>query len=139
MPAPGWQPKGWIVNEGRGGPTTHNVHVHSVHRTPQFWLLFTVLCFNVTAGIGVIGVAKTMVRDIFAGVPSTLAPGTSDFVKTFLQKYRTFAEQSETFTVRQSEPLYLLNPDLWNDVESLNGIFSDEEFDAVSQKRNPFI
>ena len=90
VPAPGWQPKGWIANEGRGGPTTHNVHVHSVHRTPQFWLLFIMLCFNVTAGIGVIGVAKTMVRDIFAGVPSTLAPGTSDFEKTFLQKCRYF-------------------------------------------------
>jgi len=45
--------------------TTRNVHIDTALHTPQFWLLWTTLCCNVTAGIGVIGVAKTMVDDIF--------------------------------------------------------------------------
>ena len=44
------------------------------HKTPQFWLLFVVLCFNVTAGIGVIGVAKTMVKDVFSDLPAAPQP-----------------------------------------------------------------
>jgi hypothetical protein len=34
-------------------------------KTPQFYLLWIVLCFNVTAGIGVLGVARTMMDEIF--------------------------------------------------------------------------
>jgi hypothetical protein len=33
--------------------------------TPQFYLLWIVLCFNVTAGIGILSVAKTMMSEIF--------------------------------------------------------------------------
>ena len=51
-----------------------SVHVDMAHKTPQFWLLFVVLCFNVTAGIGVIGVAKTMVKDVFSGIPGAPQP-----------------------------------------------------------------
>ena len=46
--------------------TTRNVDAdRSASRTPQFYLLWIVLCFNVTAGIGVLGVAKTMMTEIF--------------------------------------------------------------------------
>ncbi|MFT6250084.1 MAG: hypothetical protein ACJAZQ_003311, partial [Cognaticolwellia sp.] len=35
---------------------SHNdVHIDQAMKTPQFWKLWVVLCFNVTAGIGVIG------------------------------------------------------------------------------------
>ena len=40
-------------------------NVDEALKTPQFWQLWIMLCFNVTAGIGVIGVAKTMVSEIF--------------------------------------------------------------------------
>jgi MFS family permease len=36
-------------------------------RTPQFWLLFTVLWMNVSAGIGVIGMASPMLQEVFGG------------------------------------------------------------------------
>jgi hypothetical protein len=45
--------------------TTANVSVDEAMRTPQFYLLWLVLCLNVTAGIGVLGVAKTMMTEIF--------------------------------------------------------------------------
>ena len=52
-----------------------DVHLSRAHRTPQFYLLWIILCFNVTAGIGLIGVAKTMVTDIFgATLPHIATP-----------------------------------------------------------------
>jgi MFS family permease len=45
----------------------HNVHLDNAHRTPQFWLIWWVLCLNVSAGIGVIGMASPMLQEIFAG------------------------------------------------------------------------
>ncbi|MFM9059076.1 MAG: OFA family MFS transporter [Planctomycetaceae bacterium] len=35
--------------------------------TPQFWLLWIVLCLNVSAGIGVIGMASPMLQEMFGG------------------------------------------------------------------------
>jgi hypothetical protein len=43
----------------------NDVGISGAMKTPQFWLLWVVLCMNVTAGIGVIGVAKTMIGEIF--------------------------------------------------------------------------
>jgi MFS family permease len=56
--------------------TSRNVHVSQAWRTPQFWLLWMVLCMNVSAGIGVIGIASPMIQEIFGGrligVPGSL-------------------------------------------------------------------
>ena len=45
----------------------NNVHLKDAHKTPQFWLIWWVLCLNVSAGIGVIGMASPMLQEIFAG------------------------------------------------------------------------
>ena len=37
------------------------------HRTPQFWLVWLVLLLNVSASIGIIGVASPMLQEIFGG------------------------------------------------------------------------
>jgi hypothetical protein len=47
--------------------TTRHVHVNEAHKTPQFWLIWWVLCLNVTAGIGIIGMASPMLQEVFAG------------------------------------------------------------------------
>lgn len=47
--------------------TAGNVHVNEATRTPQFWLLWWVLCLNVSAGIGVIGMASPMIQEVFGG------------------------------------------------------------------------
>ncbi|WP_339028279.1 OFA family MFS transporter [Bradyrhizobium symbiodeficiens] len=65
---PGWQPDGWTPpSEKKSMITEHHVHLNNAHKTPQFWLIWWVLCLNVSAGIGVIGMASPMLQEIFAG------------------------------------------------------------------------
>jgi MFS family permease len=45
--------------------TTANVSASNAIRTPQFWLLWTVLFCNVTAGIGLLEQASPMIQDFF--------------------------------------------------------------------------
>src|ERR1700749_5115566 len=47
--------------------TQHQVHLRDAHKTKQFWLIWAVLCLNVSAGIGVIGMASPMLQEIFGG------------------------------------------------------------------------
>jgi MFS family permease len=47
--------------------TARHVHVDQAWKTPQFWLLWAVLCLNVSAGIGVIGMASPMIQEVFGG------------------------------------------------------------------------
>lgn len=85
LPAVGWLPAGWTPPaEGQGGAmiTTHNVTADEAIKTPQFYLLWIVLCFNVTAGIGVLGVAKTMISDIFGTTLPSIVTGS--FAGTFV-------------------------------------------------------
>jgi len=68
IPAEGWKPAGWEEpsEEERGALiSSHNVHIDEALKTRQFYQLWIVLCFNVTAGIGVLGVARTMITEIF--------------------------------------------------------------------------
>ena len=70
VPPTGWKPAGWQgVAQRRGDNmiTQRHVHVSRAWRTPQFWLLWGVLCLNVSAGIGVIGMASPMLQEIFGG------------------------------------------------------------------------
>jgi MFS family permease len=80
IPAEGWHPPGWNPLEkpraARKMISAHNVHIDEALQTPQFYLLWIVLCFNVTAGIGVLGVAKTMMSEIFGTtLPKTVDAG----------------------------------------------------------------
>jgi MFS family permease len=64
----GWQPDGWTPpSEKKTMISEHNVHLDNAHKTPQFWLIWWVLTLNVSAGIGVIGMASPMLQEIFAG------------------------------------------------------------------------
>jgi len=64
----GWQPDGWTPpSEKKTMITEHHVHLNEDDKTPQFWLIWWVLCLNVSAGIGVIGMASPMLQEIFAG------------------------------------------------------------------------
>jgi len=44
-----------------------DITVDRAIRTPQFWLLWAILCLNVTAGIGVLGQASPMIQEMFPG------------------------------------------------------------------------
>jgi hypothetical protein len=67
VPPKNWAPAGYVP------PTTQKKLVTSAHvdagtaiRTPQFWLLFIILCMNVTAGIGVLGQASVIIQEMFS-------------------------------------------------------------------------
>jgi len=64
----GWRPDGWTPPARKNAMITqNNVHLDDAHKTPQFWLIWWVLTLNVSAGIGVIGMASPMLQEIFAG------------------------------------------------------------------------
>jgi MFS family permease len=69
IPRADWKPAGWVEKKasGNGMITTKNVDVSVAWKTPQFWLLWGVLCLNVSAGIGVIGMASPMLQEVFGG------------------------------------------------------------------------
>lgn len=70
VPPSGWKPTGWVpkaADAGNGMITQRHVHVSKVWGIPQFWLVWVVLCMNVSAGIGVIGMASPMLQEVFGG------------------------------------------------------------------------
>lgn len=86
IPAPGWLPDGWTPPSSEATAakmvTRRHVDIDEALRTPQFYLLWIMLCLNVTAGIGVLAVAKTMLTELFG----TALPSIVDnrFARTFV-------------------------------------------------------
>ena len=70
VPETGWKPAGWTPPSAQANNamiTQKHVHVSKVWGIPQFWLIWMVLCMNVSAGIGVIGMASPMLQEVFGG------------------------------------------------------------------------
>ena len=69
VPPAGWSPPGWTppATKALQVPSLRYVPVDRAVRTPQFWLLWGVLCLNVSAGIGVVGMASPMLQEVFGG------------------------------------------------------------------------
>ena len=70
IPPSGWKPAGWTMPAAQASNamiTQGHVHVSKVWGIPQFWLVWIVLCMNVSAGIGVIGMASPMLQEMFGG------------------------------------------------------------------------
>jgi len=76
LPPPGWAPAGYTPSAvAKKLVTSAHVHADQAIRTRQFWLLWGVLCLNVTAGIGVLGQASPMIQEMFPGHISAAAAG----------------------------------------------------------------
>jgi MFS family permease len=75
VPADDWHPAGWDPDTAKKRPlvTTANVSANNAIKTPQFWLLWVVLCFNVTAGIGILERAQGIYSDFFPDASSPRA------------------------------------------------------------------
>ena len=74
VPARGWKPAGYTPPaEASKLITKNDVFVYDALKTPQFWLIWWVLCLNVTAGIGVLGQASAMSQEMFPGKISAVA------------------------------------------------------------------
>jgi len=67
LPAPDWKPGGWKPPGRQALVTDGQVHPDVAWRTPQFWLLWGVLTLNVTAGIGILGMASPLLQEVFGG------------------------------------------------------------------------
>ncbi|HEY5623464.1 MAG TPA: OFA family MFS transporter [Gammaproteobacteria bacterium] len=92
IPAPGWKPEGWTppsqAHRARKMITTRDVHIDEALKTRQFYQLWIVLCFNVTAGIGVLGVARTMMTEIFGTTLPQIVDGA--FAATYVVMISAF-------------------------------------------------
>ena len=79
VPADDWKPDGPVAGR-RNHPmiTQARVAVDTAWRTPQFWLLWIVLCMNVSAGIGMLGRAADMFQDMFLGAAASDAQKTAN-------------------------------------------------------------
>jgi MFS family permease len=77
VPPEGWRPAGWKPREhGESSMiTSANVTATNAVKTRQFWLLWTVLFCNVTAGIGILEQAAPMIQDFFPSVTAAAAAG----------------------------------------------------------------
>lgn len=93
IPPEGWRPTGRLASRDAEGLARErapgaDVHISQVHKTPQFYLLWLLLCLNVAAGIGIIGVAKTMMTDIFGStLPGIVTPA---FAATYVLMISVF-------------------------------------------------
>ena len=68
VPPTNWQPAGWTPPDNAAENkkiTSRHVHLDRAWKTPQFWLIWAVLCLNVTAGIAVISMASPMFQEVF--------------------------------------------------------------------------
>ena len=81
VPASDWKPAGWTppVKQGSNAMiTTRHVHVSKVWGIPQFWLVWAALWLNVSAGIGILGMASPLLQEVFGGQLLGVAAGFND-------------------------------------------------------------
>jgi MFS family permease len=104
VPAADWKPAGWTAPaRPKALVTTANVAVDMAWRTPQFWLLWVVLCMNVTAGIGVLGQASPMIQEIFSGrVTPAAAAGFVGLISLFNMAGRFFWASTSDYIGRRN-------------------------------------
>lgn len=78
IPPVNWKPAGWAPPATAATKliSRNHVHIDQALKTPQFYLIWLVLFFNVTAGIGVLGQASLMIQESFkASVTAAAAAG----------------------------------------------------------------
>ncbi|WP_395006477.1 OFA family MFS transporter [Cypionkella sp.] len=104
VPAEGWKPEGWTPPDVQNAMiTTQNVHIDDAMKTPQFWLLWGVLCLNVTAGIGVLGQASAMSQEMFPGrITPAAAAGFVGLLSIFNMLGRFFWASTSDFIGRKA-------------------------------------
>lgn len=104
IPPENWQPKGWVAPVSQNDMITkHHVHIDQALKTPQFYLLWMVLCLNVTAGIGVLGQASVMIQEIFKGsITAAAAAGFVGLLSLFNMGGRFFWSSASDFIGRKN-------------------------------------
>jgi MFS family permease len=104
VPPPGWAPEGYVAPTKSVGLITRNdVYVYDALKTPQFWLIWWVLCLNVTAGIGVLGQASAMSQEMFPGhITPVAAAGLVGLMSLFNMGGRFFWASTSDYIGRRN-------------------------------------
>jgi MFS family permease len=104
VPAPGWKPAGYEAPAKTHKLITRkDVFVYDALKTPQFWLIWMVLCLNVTAGIGVLGQASAMSQEMFPGhITATAAAGFVGLMSLFNMGGRFFWASTSDYIGRRN-------------------------------------
>jgi MFS family permease len=104
VPPPGWAPAGYKAPEqARKLITKNDVFVYDALKTPQFWLIWWVLCLNVTAGIGVLGQASLMSQEMFPGhITAVAASGFVGLMSLFNMGGRFFWASTSDYIGRKN-------------------------------------
>src|SRR5947209_1556168 len=103
LPPPGWSPAGFVMPRESRLVTTRNVFVYEALKTPQFWLIWWVLCLNVTAGIGVLGQASAMSQEMFRGqITAVAASGLVGLFSLFNMAGRFFWSSTSDYIGRKN-------------------------------------
>ena len=135
VPREGWKPEGWVPKAKQSALiSTHRVDVNAASRTPQFWLLWVILCMNVTAGIGVIGQASPMIQEIFARrVSPVTAAGFVGLISLFNMAGRFFWATISDYIGRRNTYMvfFLLGILLYSTVPTIGHLGSVPLFVAV--------
>jgi MFS family permease len=123
VPAADWKPAGWVPSaQPKQLVTSANVAVDMAWRTTQFWLLWMVLCMNVTAGIGVLSQASPMIQEIFGGrVAPAAAAGFVGLISLFNMAGRFFWASASDYIGRRNTYMifFLLGIALYSTVPTL--------------------
>lgn len=108
VPRDGWKPENWTPPEkSQKLITTHDVDVNTAFTTRQFWLLWIVLCTNVTAGIGILEQASPMIQEMFKGaIGSVAASGFVGLLSLFNMAGRFFWASTSDYIGRK--PTYFI-------------------------------
>lgn len=102
VPAADWTPEGYVPTaRPKAMVTRDHVSVDRAWTTPQFWLLWAVLCLNVTAGIGILGQASLMCQNMF-DVPEAVGAGYAGLLSLFNMGGRFFWSSTSDWTGRKA-------------------------------------
>ncbi len=104
IPPADWQPTGWTPPQVANKMITQaHVHIDQALKTPQFYLLWLVLCLNVSAGIGVLGQASVMIQEMFKGrVAPAAAAGFVGLLSLFNMGGRFFWSSASDYLGRKN-------------------------------------
>jgi MFS family permease len=134
VPSPDWKPAGWVPAAAANKMiTTANVSVDVAWKTPQFWLLWGVLCMNVTAGIGVLSTASPMIQEMFTSVTAATAGSFVGLLSLFNMGGRFFWATTSDYIGRRATYMifFLLGIALYGSVPTIGHMGSKPLFVAA--------
>ena len=77
-PPAGWLPAGFSPAAGGGASAADSYETGEAIRTPQWWMLWAMLCLNISAGLGLISQHSPLAQDVYKKTMGLLGDLTPD-------------------------------------------------------------